>query len=96
MDAVGPDIFSFNQLVDLIASSLGRRPWLVHLPPSLVLPLSRVIGWWMKDVTLTREEYRGLSAGLLVSSNPPTCQTRLADWLRTNASRVGRPVRIRA
>jgi uncharacterized protein YbjT (DUF2867 family) len=89
LDAVGPDIFSFNQLVGLIAGSLGRRPWLVHLPPSFVLPLSKIIGWWMKDVTLTWDEYHGLSTGLLVSSNPPTCQTPLADWLVRNANWVG-------
>jgi NADH dehydrogenase len=89
LDAVGPDIFSFNQLVELIARNFRRRPRLVHLPPSLVLPLSRMIGWWMNDMTLTWDEYRGLSAGLLVSSNPPTGRTRLADWLSANASQVG-------
>ena len=89
LDAVGPDIFSFNQLVELIASSLGRRLWLAHLPPSIALQLSRIIGWWMKDVTLTWDEYRGLSAGMLISSQPPTGRTRLADWLAANASQVG-------
>jgi uncharacterized protein YbjT (DUF2867 family) len=89
LDAIGPDIFTFNQIVELIASSLGRRPWLVHLPPSIVLPLSGIIGWWMKDVTLTWDEYRGLSDGLLVSSQPPTGLTRLADWLAANAGLVG-------
>lgn len=89
LDAVGPDIFSFNQLVALIAASLGRKPWLLHLPPSLVLPLSGIIGWWLKDVTLTWDEYRGLSAGLLVSAQPPSGRARLGDWLRENASRVG-------
>jgi uncharacterized protein YbjT (DUF2867 family) len=89
LDAVGPDIFSFNQLVRLIANSLRRRPRLVHLPPSLVLPLSGIIGWWMKDVTLTWDEYRGLSTGLLISSQAPTGRTRLADWLMENTSQVG-------
>jgi uncharacterized protein YbjT (DUF2867 family) len=89
LDAIGPDIFSFNHLVELIASSLVRRPWLIHLPPSLVLPLSEIIGWWMKDVTLTWDEYHGLSAGLLTSSQEPTGRTRLADWLMANASQVG-------
>jgi uncharacterized protein YbjT (DUF2867 family) len=89
LDAIGPDIFSFNHLVELIAGSLVRRPWLIHLPPSLVLPLSEIIGWWMKDVTLTWDEYHGLSAGLLISSQEPTGRTRLADWLMANASQVG-------
>lgn len=90
LDAVGPDILTFNQMVDLIAASLGRKPWLLHLPPWLVLPLSGIIGWWLKDVTLTWDEYRGLSAGLLVSDQPPTGSARLGDWLRENAGRVGK------
>lgn len=89
LDAVGPDILTFNEMVKLIAASLGRRPWLVHLPPWLVLPLSGIIGWWMKDVTLTWDEYHGLSAGLLVSAQPPARRTRLADWLAENAGQVG-------
>jgi uncharacterized protein YbjT (DUF2867 family) len=89
IDVVGPDVFTFNQMVELIAASLGRSPWLLHLPPSIVLPLSGVVGWWLKDVTLTWDEYRGLSAGLLVSAQPPTGQARLGDWLKENAGRVG-------
>jgi uncharacterized protein YbjT (DUF2867 family) len=89
IDVVGPDVFTFNQMVELIAASLGRSPWLLHLPPSMVLPLSGVVGWWLKDVTLTWDEYRGLSAGLLVSAQPPTGQARLGDWLKENAGRVG-------
>jgi NADH dehydrogenase len=89
LDAVGPDIFTFNQMVALIAESLGQRPRLLHLPPSIVLPLSRIIGWWMSDVTLTWDEYHGLSAGLLISGQAPTGHTRLEDWLKKNAGRVG-------
>jgi NADH dehydrogenase len=90
IDAVGPDIFTFNQMVEQIAASLDRSPRLVHLPASIVLPLSGIIGWWLKDVTLTWDEYRGLSAGLLVSAQPPTGQARLGDWLAENAGRVGK------
>lgn len=90
LDAVGPDTFTFNQMVARIAESLGRRPRLLHLPPELALPLSGIIGWWMRDVTLTWDEYRGLSAGLLVSGQAPTGRTRLGDWLRENADRVGK------
>jgi NADH dehydrogenase len=89
IDAVGPEIFTFNQMVEQIAASLDRSPRLVHLPPSIVLPLSGVIGWWLKDVTLTWDEYRGLSAGLLVSAQPPTGRARLGDWLAENTGRVG-------
>jgi NADH dehydrogenase len=89
LDIVGPDIFTFNELLALVARTIGRRPWIVHLPPSVVLKISALIGWWMGDVTLTPEEVQGLSAGLLVSAQPPTGRTSLADWLAEHTGQVG-------
>jgi len=89
IDAVGPDIFSFNQLLDLVAESVGSRALRLRLPAGLALNLSRVVGVLLGDVVLTRDEVAGLSAGLLVSRDAPTGQTRLADWLRANREQVG-------
>jgi NADH dehydrogenase len=89
IDAVGPDIFTFNELLDLVAHSLGSHTMHVHLPAEMALALSRVIGALTGDVVLTRDEIAGLSAGLLVSSAAPTGWTRLADWLAQNRSSVG-------
>ena len=43
----------------------------------------------VKDVILTLDEVKGLSANLLISDDPPTCTTRLADWLEQHADQVG-------
>jgi len=88
-DAVGPDIFNYNALVDLIAGRIGRRPPILHLPPPLVLGLGSVLGRFFGDVLLTREEYLGLSADLLVSDQPPACPTRLDDWLAQHSQSLG-------
>jgi NADH dehydrogenase len=89
LDAVGPDILTFDELVRLIASKINRRVKILHFPPALALLLSRLVGLWLGDVVLTPDELAGLSAGLLVSSASPTCSTRLADWLELNAAQVG-------
>ena len=89
LDACGPQVFSFNEMVALIAEKIDRRPLIVHLPPSLALFLSRLIGLFLRDVVLTAEELEGLSAGLLLSSLPPTGKTRLGDWLERNSRAVG-------
>ena len=89
MDAVGPDIFSFNQLLELVADSVGSRALRLHLAPGLALALSRVIGQFLGDVVLTRDEVEGLSAGLLVSKDAPTGWTKLAAWLAQNRGAVG-------
>jgi len=90
LDAVGPDIFSFNELLDLVAHTVGSRALRLHLPPGLALGLSQVVGLFLGDVVLTPDEVAGLSADLLVSAQPPTGRTRLVDWLDAHRATVGR------
>jgi NADH dehydrogenase len=89
IDAVGPRIFSFNQLVSLIAKIVDSKARIVHLPPGVTLTLARLIGLYTRDVVLTREEITGLSEGLLVSDEAPRGLTRLEDWLCENRDIVG-------
>jgi len=89
LDAVGPETYTFDELVRLIADKIQRRVKIVHLRPGLVLFLSRMIGYIVRDVVLTRDEVEGLMSNLLVSESPSTGQTRLSDWLGQNANSVG-------
>lgn len=88
-DAVGPEIFTFDELVRLIARNVGSRSRLLHLPPSLALAASGFLGFFLRDRILTREEIDGLMAGLLVSSAPPTARTRFSEWLASHAHELG-------
>ena len=88
-DAVGPEVYTFNELVRLVAEKVGSRAKIVHIHPRLALFLSRLMGYLLRDVVLTREELEGLAANLLVSAGPPTGQTRLSQWLEENRDRVG-------
>lgn len=90
MDAVGPEIYTFQDLVQLIAGKVGSRARIVHLRPSLALFLSRLVGQAVYDVVLTKEEVEGLMAGLLVSKNEPTGRTRLSEWATRHAHLLGR------
>lgn len=90
LDAVGPEIYAFDDLVRTIASALGRRVALLHVPPALALAASAIVGLAVRDVVLTAEEVRGLRDELLVSRGAPTCPTRLSEWLRENAGEMGR------
>jgi len=89
LDAVGADIFSYNELVALISAAVGKKPPMLHLPPGLALQLARLLGWWYQDVVITADEYKGLSANLLVSAQPASTSTRLGDWLNANADQLG-------
>ena len=89
-DAAGPDTFSFEELLRLLASSMGVRARLVRTPPSVGLALTGLVGLLKRDVVLTREEVDGLMAGLLTSEEQPTGTTRLSDWLKDGADGLGR------
>jgi NADH dehydrogenase len=89
IDAVGPEVFTFDALVRLLARTVRSRARIIHLPPGPAYFLSRLIGPLVGDVVLTREEVDGLMANLLVSGGPPTGRTRLSDWLAQHANTVG-------
>jgi len=90
IDAVGPETFSFEELVRLIAQRVGRSVGLVHLPTIVAYLSTLVTGWLVGDVVLTWEEYIGLMSNLLASPGPSVGQTRLSEWLAKNADSVGR------
>lgn len=89
IDAVGPETFSFEELVTLIARESGRSVPLVHLPASLAYVATLVAGRFVGDMVLTWEEYRGLMDGLLAPEGPSAGQTRLSQWLTENREQVG-------
>jgi len=90
IDAVGPETFSFEELVRLIAVRVGRDVRLVHMPKVLAYLFTWLAGWIVKDVVLTWEEYRGLMDNLLAPGDFATGETRLTDWLLENATGLGK------
>jgi uncharacterized protein YbjT (DUF2867 family) len=90
VDAVGPETFSFEELVRLIAHRVGRPVRLLHLPMALAYLSTTVTGWMVGDVVLTWEEYKGLMSNLLAPAGPSAGATRLSQWLAENSERVGK------
>ena len=88
-DVAGPDVFTFEELVRLIARTLGRKTRIIHVPPSMALFCVRALGRLVGDVILTPQELEGLRQNLLVAGGPPTGRIRFADWLEQNADTVG-------
>lgn len=89
LDAVGPEIFTFEELVKLIGRAIKRPVRILHLPAQLAYVATRVTGWVLHDVVLTWEEYRGLMANLLVSASRPTGKTLLSEWVHQNRDHLG-------
>jgi NADH dehydrogenase len=90
LDALGPETFTFEELVRLMASHIKPGVRLVHVPPSFGIGLGRLIGWTVGDTILTGEELRGLMDGLLTSEQAPNGVVRFSEWLETNRDKLGK------
>lgn len=90
LDAAGPDTMSFEELVRAIRDAVGQRTRILHAPPTAMAALARALGIVVRDVVLTGDEIRGLTAGLLASRQPPLGQISLLEWLNQNGSTLGR------
>lgn len=89
MDAAGPEKFTLNEMIKLIARTVGGRAIIIHLNPALALMAVKRLGMLVKDVVLTDAEVKGLLANMLISQEEPRGKVRLSDWLKQNASNVG-------
>jgi NADH dehydrogenase len=90
IDVAGPEIFTFDGLVRMLRDAMDQRTAIVHLPPRLALAGAGLVSLFLRDITLTGAELRGLMAELLVSKEPSTCPTRLSVWARLHRNDLGR------
>jgi uncharacterized protein YbjT (DUF2867 family) len=90
IDAVGPETFTFEELIRLIARTIGSRVLFVHVPPAAALAAAGAIGRIVGDVVVTTDELRGMMAELVTTEGPATGTRSLTDWLRYNADVVGK------
>jgi uncharacterized protein YbjT (DUF2867 family) len=89
IDAIGPETFTYRELVRQIGALIGRRRPIISLPPTLGLAASWLLGRFTGDVLITREEIAGLMQGLLCTTSPPAGTTRLTEWARENSTTLG-------
>jgi uncharacterized protein YbjT (DUF2867 family) len=89
IDAIGPETFTYQGLVEKIGKAIGKRRPIVSIPPAVGYFVGRLVSNIEKGVEITRDEINGRMAGLLSTNSPPAGKTRLTDWMRENASTIG-------
>ncbi len=89
VDAIGPETFTYRELVGAIGRAIGKPRPIVSIPPSVGYYAAVLMGKLLGDVVLTRDEIRGLMAGLLCVNSPPTGATRLTDWAAEHRDVLG-------
>ena len=92
MDAVGPEIFTYAEMVRMVRKRTGARCLITPAPRWLTFLAGRALGLMTGDIVLTRDEIKGLSRGLLVSGQhePAPAPTRLSEWLVENGGELGK------
>jgi len=90
VDAAGPDIIYYSEMVESIAIAVGRHPRFVYISPRNAVRAAGIIGRLVRDVTLSEPELQGLMQELLVSREKPRGTRRLDNWLLSNANGIGR------
>lgn len=93
VDALGPETYTFAELVRQVAKSVSGTTRLVRLPPRLAHLVTSLVGLYLRDVVLTWDEVEGMMAGLLTSDSVPTCEIRFSEWVGENGALLGREYR---
>ena len=89
VDAVGPDAYTFKELVNVVGETIGAKRPLISVPPRLALLAAQFLSLFVSDVILTPEEVDGLMGNLLVSKHPALAKTVFKDWLNENKATTG-------
>jgi NADH dehydrogenase len=89
IDAIGPETFTYRDLVRIIALSIGKNRPIVSIPPGMGYQVGRFIGSIVGDITITREEIEGLMQDLLHTKSPPVGETFFTDWARQHGPVLG-------
>jgi len=90
VDAIGPETFTYRELVQTIGRLIGARRPLITIPPLAGYWIGQIIGRLTGDVMITRPEIEGLMANLLYVNSPPAGETRLTDWIAQHSETLGR------
>lgn len=89
IDAIGPETFTYKELVKTIMNAINVHKPIINIPYQIGYILAKFTGWVKNDVTITKPEIEGLMANLLFTNSPPAGRTKLSDWAKSNSVSLG-------
>jgi len=90
IEAIGPEIFTYRELVARVGRGIGVQRPIISVPPGLGYWSCRLVGLLVRDVVITRDEIRGLMQNRLYVAAPPLGTTRLSEWIDQHRQTLGR------
>jgi NADH dehydrogenase len=89
VDAIGPETFTYRELVATIGRAIGKPRPIVPLPRAVGLMVGYLVGRFVGDVPITREEIEGLTSGFLCTDSPPAGHVRFSEWAHRHGDELG-------
>lgn len=89
INAIGPETFTYRELIRIIGDIIGKPRPIIKIHSGLGYIIGWSIGRLLNDVVITRDEIRGLMHNLLYVESPPSGETRLTEWAKSRATTLG-------
>ena len=90
LDAVGPETFTYKEMVRMMAKAMGLRRLIVPMPDLMILAAARVLGRFLDDIVITRHEISGLCDETMYTGTEALGRIRFTGWLHSEADTLGR------
>jgi len=89
INAIGPETFTYKELVKTIMDIINVKKRIINTAPYLGYLAGKWVSFLKNDVTITREEIKGLMDNLLYVETIPTGKIKLTDWAKQNHQTLG-------
>ena len=89
IDAIGPETFTYRELVQEIEHAVGVRRPIISVPARIGYLSGWILGKILGDVVITWDEVQGLMQGLLATQSTPVGRTKFSLWASEHASVLG-------
>ncbi|MBI4803460.1 MAG: NAD(P)H-binding protein [Elusimicrobia bacterium] len=89
INAIGPETFTYRNLIRIIGETIGKPRPIINVSPRLGYIIGWLIGKLVNDIVITPDEIYGLMDNLLYVEASPTGDTKLTDWVKSRAGVLG-------
>ena len=90
INATGPETFTYKELVVAIMKGIGKQKRIIKISPQFGYWFGKIVSFLKKDVTITKEEIKGLMQNLLFVKDIPTGKIKLTEWVNENRNTLGK------
>ncbi len=90
VNAVGPESYTYKDLLKMISEKIGTKRSFISIPPVIGFITGYLIGLYKRDVFITWDEIKGLMQGLLYTNSDATGSTKLSEWVDINKENLGK------